>query len=451
MKDARVATWRQRTGASSLVLLVLALAFGAAASAGAQARLELTLDQAIELGLAQSRELAVAQAKAQATDARLGQARSGFFPQISASGSYTRLDEAPSMDLSVFGGEGKIFLGDDDIYSLGLSVRQPLFTGGALLSAHGAAKHAARAGTLVEERSAEEVRYDITGAYLGLVQAREALRVMNDAAAQMAGHLDDVEALYEQGMIIQSDVMLARVRKSEVDLAQTRAEHAVRMAGAALAFALAVDLETEIVPTDPLSGAEFPDKDLASWTGDALGARNDLKAMNEMVAAAGNGVSLARSGYLPRVVAVGTYAWDRPNREYEPEFYDHWSATVAAEMNVFDWGGTRNRVKEARAGLIEAERSKELLEDAVRLEVKQSYLERREAAEALPIAEDALAQAREGMRVARESFLNGVATNSAVLDAQASLTGAEMNRIAALAGLRLAEAKLRLAAGVAAR
>jgi outer membrane protein len=434
-----------------MAFVALALALGAAGSAGAQARLELTLDQAIEMGLGQSREIAVAQARADAADARLGQARSAFFPRLSASGSYTRLDEAPFIDASVFGGEGKIYMGDDDIYSLGLSVRQPLFTGGAILSAHGAAKHAAAAGALASERSAEEVRYGITGAYLGLVQAREALKVMDDAAAQMAGHLDDVEALYQQGMIIQSDAMLARVRKAEVDLARTRAEHAVRIAGAALAFTLGVDLETDIVPTDPLSVTEFADKDLASWTGDALAARPDLKAMNEMVGAAGNGVSIARSGYLPQIVAAGTYAWDRPDRQYDPEFYDHWSVTVAAEMNVFDWGGTQSRVKEARAGLIEAERSKELLEDAVRLDVKRSFLERHEAAVALPIAEDAVTQATEGLRVARESFLNGVATNSAVLDAQASLTSAEMSRIAALAELRLAEAKLRLAAGVAGR
>jgi len=450
MKDARAADRPRRMGRSLLVPLVLALALGAAGSAGAQARLELTLDRAIELGLAQSRELAVAGAKADAADARLGQARSGFFPQLSASGSYTRLDEVPYMDASAFG-LGKITMGDDDIYSVGVSATQPLFTGGALLSAHGAAKHAATAEALAQERSLEEVRYAVTGAYLGLVQAREALRVMDDAVAQMVGHLDDVEALYEQGMVIQSDAMLARVRKAEVDLARTRAGHAVRLAGAALAFALGVDLETEIVPTDPLTVTEFPDKDLATWTGSALEARPDLKAMNEMVAAAGNGVSLARSAYFPQVVAVGTYAWDRPDRAYEPEFYDHWSVTVAAEMSVFDWGGTRNRVKEARAGLLQAERSQELFEDAVRLEVKQSFLERREAEEALPIAEDAVAQAREASRVARESFLNGVATNSAVLDAQASLTGAEMNRIAALAGLRLAEAKLRLAAGVAGR
>jgi outer membrane protein len=449
MNGARVAPRARFAGRAAPLAAVVALA--AVASAGAQAPLQLTLDQAIELGLSHSRELAVAEAKVREADARLGQARSSFFPALSASGSYTRLDEAPSMDLAPFGGSGRIYLGDDDIYSVGLTVTQPLFTGGALLSAHGAAKHGARAEALARERSVEQVRHGVTGAYLGLVQAREALRVMDDAALLMRQHLADVEALHGQGMVIMSDLMLARVRADEVELARTRARHDVSIAGAALAFALGVDLSTEIEPTDALERGGFPERDLGAWTEAALSSRPDLMAMTEAVGAADNGVSIARAGYLPQVFAMGTYAWDRPNLSYEPEFYEHWNVTVAAEMSVFDWGGTMNRVREARAGLVQAERSKELMADVVRLEVKQGFLRRDEAVAALAIAEGGLAQAREAARVAREAFRNGIATNSAVLDAQASLTGAEMSRIAALAGLRLAEAELLLAAGVAGR
>jgi len=450
MSVGRNATWSHVAGRAAPVVLAAAL-LAAGGPARGQEPMRLTLDQAVELGLSHSRELAVAEAKVQEANARLGQARSSFFPQLSASGSYTRLDEAPSMDLTPFGGSGRIYLGDDDIYSVGLTVTQPLFTGGALLSAHGAAQHGARAQALARERSVEQVRHDVTGAYLGLVQAREALRVMEDAALQMRQHLADVEALHGQGMVIMSDLMLARVRADEVELARTRARHDVSIAGAALAFALGVDLETEIEPADALERGEFPERDLGAWTEEALAARPDLMAMVEAVGAADNAVSIARAGYLPQVLAMGTYAWDRPNLSYEPEFYDHWNVTVAAQMSVFDWGGTMNRVREARAGLVQAERTKELMADVVRLEVKQSFLRRNEAVAALAIAEDGLAQAREAARVARESFRNGVATNSTVLDAQAALTGAEMSRIAALAGLRLAETELLLAAGVAGR
>jgi outer membrane protein TolC len=145
---------------------------------------------------------------------------------------------------------------------------------------------------------------------------------------------------------------------------------------------------------------------------------------------------------------MGSYGWDRPDREYEPEFYDHWSVTLAAQMNVFDWGGRWNRVREAKATRLQAERGLELMESAVRLEVEQSWYAHDEAIEAVSIAKRGLEQARESFRIARETFRNGVSTNSDVLDAQTALSTAEMQLVNARAGLSLAGASLELTTGV---
>jgi outer membrane protein TolC len=319
------------------------------------------------------------------------------------------------------------------------------------MSAHGAARHAARAELLNVERTADQLRFDVTRAYVGLVQARAALDVMENMVAQMESHLSDVEAFYSEGMVLESEAMLARVRMSEVELGLSRAEHMARLADAALAFVLGIDVDTLIEPVDTLDRSGDQTGDLASLTSVALEFRPDLAAMQEVVGAAGNGISMARSGYFPSVVAMGSYNWDRPNREYEPEFYEHWSVTLALSMSVFDWGLTGNRVREARAALTQAERGRGMFENVVRLEVKQSYLSLDEALDALAIAEDGLSQAREGMRVAREAFRNGIAANSNVLDAQAALTTAEMNGVAGLSNLRIAEAQLELATGGASR
>ena len=461
---------------SRLLVVALGLILGLASQASGGKTRELTLNGAIDLALEQSHELALARGRADGAEARARQVRAGFFPGISASGSYTRLDEKPYMDASQFGdmfaplmapfdylvdegyldpatleglsggGSDKIYLGDDDIYSVGLSVTQPLFTGGALLSAHGAARHAARAEFLNVERTEDQLRFDVTQAYVGLVQARAALDVMNDMVEQMRSHLSDVEALFAEGMLLESEAMLARVRMSEIELAQSRARHMTDIAGAALAFVVGIDVDTKIEPIDTLDGSvAVAAGDLPVLTSLAIDKRPDLEAMKEFVGAAGNGVSLARSGYFPSVVAIGNYNWDRPNREYEPEFYDHWSVTLALSMNVFDWGLTGNRVREARAALSTAERGLDMYKSAVRLQVKQSYLALSEAHDELAIAGDGLIQAREGMRIVREAFRNDAATNSDVLDAQSALTTAEMNRVAALSNLRIAEAQLELA------
>ncbi len=470
----RVTAAARRVG---VLVFAVCLTLGVAGPAGADERLELTLEQAIELALEQSDALAAARAGADAALARARQARAGFFPSISASGSYTRLDEVPYMDASQFGdmfaplmvpfdylvdagyldaatleglsgsGADRIYMGDDDIYSLGLSVTQPLFTGGALSSGHRAAKHAAVAGELNADRTEDQVRYDATEAYMGLVAARAALVVTDEMLTQMQSHLSDVEALYEEGMLIESDLMLARVRMSEIELNHNRAGHLVGLAGAALSFAIGIDVDAVIEPVDTLEEGQVEGGDLQSLTERALSCRPDLAAMGELVGAADNGVTGARAGYFPQLMLMGNYNWDRPNREYEPAFYDHWSATLALQMNVFDWGATSGRVSEAKAGFTQAERMRDIFEDAVRLEVKRSYLTHNEVIDGLAIAEEGLAQAVEAMRVARESFRNGLATSSDVLDAQTALANAEMSRIQAMTALRVSEARLVLAVG----
>ena len=433
-----VARWLPAAVAAVLLWVV--------APAGAET-LSLTLDEAIGIAIESNRSLAAAEASEEAARARLAQANAAFLPGISGSGSYTRLDEVPYMDASPFG-MGKITMGDDDVYTIGLQVQQPLFTGGALLNARSAASHGLRAAEAQTRRTGDETRYAVTGAYVNLLQARAALKVAEDGRAQMQSHLDDLEAMFEEGMIIESDIMRARVQMSEVELQRNTTDHLVELAQAALAFQMGIDPRTSIDTVDPLTSAGVADRSLEEWTERALAARPDLLAISESVKAAGNGVAIARAEYLPQLVFVGSYGWDRPDRSYAPEFYEHWSATIALEMNIFDWFGRENRVREANAVRREAEHGVAMMKDAVVLDVRRSYLELDEARQAVGIAEGGVLQARESLRVTRESFRSGVASNSDVLDAQTALTTAEMNRVAALARLQQAEAGLELAAGV---
>jgi len=479
MRHARWNPGGARAVGVALVLAagILAAALPPAASGGQ--RLELTLDEAIEIALESNRTIAIAEAAEDAARARLGQARSALLPRIAGSASYTKLDETPYMDASQFGsmfepllvpfnalvadglldpstleglsgvgGEGQIPMGDDDIYSIGLSVSQPVFTGGGVLNAYWAAKHGARAEALSHRRTVAETEYAVTEAYVGLVRALAGLDVMETAVEQVRSHLRDLENFFEEGMILESEVMAARVRAAGVDLELNRAEHGVRLAGANLCFQMGIDVDTEIEPVDQLEGVSSRDLDLGAATSLALRTRPDLEAARESSRAASNLVGAARSRYLPQIVFIGSYNWDRPNRAYEPEFYENWSVTLAAELSIFDWGGIGNSVREAEAARVQAEKAAEMAEEAVRLEVKQSLLGQDESIAAVRIATDGAAQAREALRVTRENFRSGMSTNSDVLDAQSAETEAEMQLVDALANLILAEKRLELATGV---
>ncbi|MGQ9851969.1 MAG: hypothetical protein ACUVTG_01075, partial [Candidatus Oleimicrobiaceae bacterium] len=67
------------------------------ALAAAQERLAMDLQKSVELALRQNQRLAVAQERVWEAAAKVGEARTGFFPQLRGSANYSRLDVAPFM------------------------------------------------------------------------------------------------------------------------------------------------------------------------------------------------------------------------------------------------------------------------------------------------------------------------------------------------------------------
>jgi outer membrane protein TolC len=85
------------------------------------------------------------------------------------------------------------------------------------------------------------------------------------------------------------------------------------------------------------------------------------------------------------------------------------------------------------------------MSSGIQLEVRGAWLDAREAEHRIEVAEVAVTQAAENLRVARDRYKAGAGTNTEVLDAQALQEQALNNRDsanfdAALAALRLARA-----------
>ena len=90
------------------------------------------------------------------------------------------------------------------------------------------------------------------------------------------------------------------------------------------------------------------------------------------------------------------------------------------------------------------------LEDArslIALEVESAALNLDEATSRVAVAAEAVAQAEENLRMARELYSSGLGTNTQVLDAEALRVGALTNRDNARYDLQLARYQLRHAIG----
>jgi outer membrane protein len=438
----------------------------------------LNLDEAIQMALDHNRSLKAAATRLRSSEYGAREARSALLPHLAAKANYTRLDEnpyiapsnfnrlfqpimAPFVDLATKGylnpatlaglqniGANRIYMGLEDNYDFGFSLEQPIFSGGVLRNSCRIANLNMEMELWNYRTDEDQLRYDVIEAFLNLVKARELLKVTDESIERSQTHLTDLENMQAQGFAIQRDILRAQVGLSNARLQHVRAQNAVKLASSRLCNLLALDLDTELVPSE-ISQSE-PDslEPLSVSTARALDERPEMRAMKTTRAIAERQISICRGEFLPKVFLSGNYDWKRPNREIEPDFYATWNVTLAAQFDLFHGGARLYRLEQANLAVREISENSATLSDAIRLEVQQARLGVEEAQDALKIAEETVVQAQESYRVTGNNFKVGMATSADVLDAQTDLTQAQMQQVAAHAELLVARAKLARATGV---
>ena len=123
-------------------------------------------------------------------------------------------------------------------------------------------------------------------------------------------------------------------------------------------------------------------------------------------------------------------------------------AGVSLNWNLFDGGQSRKRSQaiDSKAAAIGYNRAD--LESMIALQVRRTWNDRGEADSRMKVAESAVEQANENLRVVRNRYQAGASTNSEVLDAEALREQALSNRDNARFEVELA--KLRLARAIGA-
>jgi outer membrane protein TolC len=168
--------------------------------------------------------------------------------------------------------------------------------------------------------------------------------------------------------------------------------------------------------------------DLESALSAARAQRPELARQNRLIAAAEQGVTSARSGYLPTVSAIAGYEWVGPSFIATPDNrLEGWTAGVQGSWAIFDGRATGAKVRQSQSRLKQAKLSETELELAVDLDVRQAFSSLTEADELLISSEKVVDQARESLRLAQARLQAGTATQLDILQAQSALTDARSN------------------------
>jgi len=425
--------------------------------------LALDLATSIKIALQRNHGLAIAKAKKQEAEAKVGDTRTNLLPKVSTSFSYTRLDVAPFFPTSRFAqlmGGGRvpsglpsgimpkiITIGDANNYALGLSIQQPIFTGGRIWRGYRIAEYAATAAEENCQRARNDLITEVQQAYLGVLKVQEYEKVAAEAVKQMQAHLQDLQNMYDVGMVTENDLLRTKVALSNTKLGLIKARNGVRLAKVAFCSKIGLPLEQPIRLTEKLQIIDLPPINLEDAIQKALENRPEIKAMHNNIKIARTAVAISKAAYYPSIFLAANYSYRRPDRQYNPKFYTTWTISLVAQLNLFDWGQTAFQIEQAQSQLQQTEHAMKQLQDGIVLQITQTYLSLLEAKEKVETTKINIQQAQENYRVTNEKFKQGLVSNTELLDANTLLTQAKTEYINALADYRIAYANLMHAIG----
>ncbi|MZQ75897.1 MAG: TolC family protein [Peptoclostridium sp.] len=149
-----------------------------------------------------------------------------------------------------------------------------------------AATYALEEEKIKREKSIEDIKYNATRAYYGVMSAKGALDAATDNLDNTKRSLDIVKKKYELGVVSKSDLIIAQLSLDEAVSTMENAQNTYQNAVMGLNLVMNYPLQTELVLTSPYSMAKF-----------AANVEEDIKAAFEKrldVKSAQHGAQLAQ-------------------------------------------------------------------------------------------------------------------------------------------------------------
>ncbi|MDY7034350.1 MAG: TolC family protein [Thermodesulfobacteriota bacterium] len=404
-----------------------------------------TLEKAIEVATTNNVLIKEAMENHKAAIEEERAVKKDFLPKASASYSYTRLKDTPFV---VFG-ISELEVGPKDNFHWDLSLTQPVFTGFVLSTKLKMAKLGIELKDVERKQAILDVVKEVKVAYFRILLAKKILMVANEAVGQLESHVNNAEKFYKHGMIPYNDLLKSKVALADVIQNKVRVEGQVEMAISSFNTLLRMDINTEIDVEDVLDVVPrlF---DIDALMEEAIEKRPELKSLRLVFQQTDYVIQLAKSSYYPQIAFVAGYEQNGDNPAATNNDYGNFNnahITVQATWTFFEWGKKRTEVRKYRHDKLSLREKINGIEDSIRLEVKNAFMNLQVAEKNIHTARESLVHAKENYRITNLQYQQQMTTSTEVLDARTFLTQAETNYYGALYGYMVSLAELERATG----
>ena len=400
----------------------------------AYAATPLSLDEALATALKNHPQIIEAQETLYAADARTGQTRANYYPQISIAADWSRGE-------SYFAAQESIRLSQTN--SAGLYLKQTIYDFGRTAGAVDAARNNREAAHKALAVTRQDLALRVRSAFYLLLAAEKQVIAVSETVRARDQVYQQAQEFFNQGIRAKVDMARAEANLFAARTALIRAENNQEIARVELANAMGLAYLGERTLLEPSPPAQqLPERSLVQQ--EAFRNRSELQQLAALKMSAAANLKTARGSYLP--LLTGTASAGYADRDFPPSG-NVWGVGLNLSIPLFSGFSSIEQVREANANINAIEARQNSLKLQITKEAESAWLGANEAAARMVSTQKEVAAASESKALAEGRYQEGVGSIIEVTDAQSQALDAQTANIQARYDYYTALARLDRAIG----
>ncbi|GAB6183128.1 TolC family protein [Thermodesulfovibrio hydrogeniphilus] len=359
-----------------------------------------SLQDCINIALKKNPDLLASKEQVSKSYFKIGEARSGYFPEIDLSLGYQRSYQ-----------EANILNKYSTNYSGQITFNQTLFDFGKTGTKVDIQKESYKASQQQDREATLQTIYNVKEAYFNLLKAKKQKETAEEVLKQAQKHLDLAKGFYEVGLKPKIEVTKAEVELSNAKLNLITAEKSVRQALLNLKVAMGiVSLPDFDIKDEDYAVRKLDENESVSI---AIEKNPQLQAIRFNRQASMYSEELVKKEYLPTLSLNGKYGYSGSDFPLDKG----WTMLLQFNLPLFSGWSTTYKLKQAKADVAYYEQKEESLKQQIISQVKNLFVQLKEASQKIETLKIALKQAKENLDLAMGRYEVGVGSSIEVVDA----------------------------------
>lgn len=379
---------------------------------------QMTADEVANLALQNQQQLKVSAQNIDIAKQQIDIAKLQKLPTITASTSQFYLGNAIAID--------KDFSNSTTIQmphygsSYAVQATQLIFKGGLVNKSIELAGLREQLSKLDLEKNQQDIKLLVISNYLDIYKIINQEQVFQNNKKLAQKRLENIKDFYKQGMITRNEVIRGELNIKNLDQGILTLTNNKKILNYNLSTALGLPLDTEIVPVESLENKEAG-IGMDYYINLAHDSNPQMKSAKTNISVAEKNIEIINTDKMPTLSGFGGYTLQRPITTRNPvlDMYSSgWQGGISLSYNIDNLYKTKERVKLGELQKNQASESLTLVQQNIDMAVNAAYVKYQEAIQQAEILNDAKNLADENYKITEAKYLNQLAVQAEMLDAQ---------------------------------